>query len=79
MKIPTTYHLTLENLQRKYPDKILLSVDELADILGIAKRSIYNRSGPKAQNQFPIKPVRYSKFLKFSIFDIAVFLSNSQI
>jgi len=54
--------------------KQLLTVDEVAKILAISPRSIYNMTCRKAKKKFPIKPLRIGKCIRFDIDDINKYL-----
>lgn len=40
------------------PEKRLLTIEEVAGLLGISPRTIYNQVGRKAKKKFPIKAKR---------------------
>ncbi|MFC1534407.1 helix-turn-helix domain-containing protein [Thermodesulfobacteriota bacterium] len=50
--------------------KRLFSVEEAAQFLGLSPRTIYNGTGRKAKNPFPIKPKRIGKLIKFDLRDL---------
>jgi predicted DNA-binding transcriptional regulator AlpA len=52
-------------MPKKAIEKRLLSVDETASYLGISPRYLYNRTGRKSKNPFPVKPKRIGKLIKF--------------
>ncbi|MBU2548375.1 MAG: helix-turn-helix domain-containing protein [Proteobacteria bacterium] len=52
------------------PDKLLLSVEETAQALGISPRTIRNRVAPKSKNPFPIKARRVGRCVKFHRKDV---------
>jgi len=56
--------------------KRLLTVSEVANYLGISPRSIYNQTGRRAQNKFPIKSIRVGKCIRFDIRDIRKYLDD---
>ena len=43
--------------------KKLLSVREVAQLLGVSKRYIYNRVHRRAERKFPIKPKRIGRLI----------------
>ena len=54
--------------------KRLLSVEETAAYLGVSPRTIYNQIGRKAKKQFPIKPKRIGRLVKFDVKDIEAYI-----
>jgi excisionase family DNA binding protein len=50
--------------------KRLLSVEETATLLGISKRTIYNKIGPHAKGKFPVKAKRVGHLVKFDLNDL---------
>ena len=50
--------------------KRLLSVEEVAQYLGLSSRTIYNQIAPKSKRPFPIKPKRIGKLVKFDVRDL---------
>ena len=61
-----------------YKGKRLLTVKETAKLLSIAPSSIYNRIGRKAKNNFPIKPIRVGKLIRFDIEDLKQFIESQK-
>lgn len=51
----------------------MLSTREAAAYLGLAPRTLWNGSGRKAANPFPIKPKRWGKKLLWDIRDLDKF------
>lgn len=45
-------------MKEKTVGKRLMSVEETAEYLGLARQTLYNRIAPKAKNPFPIRPKR---------------------
>lgn len=66
----------LRTLERQFPGKILLHVEDTARALGCSTRTIYNGTGRRAQKKFPIKPVRTGRGLRFCIHDIARYVAG---
>jgi len=58
--------------------KILLSPQELAKLLGISVRSIYNKTSKKSDKMFPIPHVKIGKLLRFRVEDVAQYLENNR-
>jgi excisionase family DNA binding protein len=54
----------------------LLSFREIAQLLGVSERYIYNRVHRKAERKFPIKPKRIGRLIRFHIDDIDEFLNS---
>lgn len=56
--------------------KRLLSVKESAEILGISPRTIYNQTHRKSKKEFPVKPKRFGKLVKFDIRDLEAYVDS---
>jgi excisionase family DNA binding protein len=56
--------------------KRLLGVEETADYLGIKARTIYNKTGRKAKEKFPVKFIRVGKLIKFDILDLDEYINS---
>jgi excisionase family DNA binding protein len=54
----------------------LLSVEELAEYLGISPRTIYNQLGRKAKKRFPIKPKRIGRLVKFDLNEVDRYIDS---
>ena len=54
----------------------LLSAEETAKYLGISVRTLYNRTGRKAKNKFPVRPKKIGKLLKFDKNEIDFWLDS---
>jgi excisionase family DNA binding protein len=54
----------------------LLSVEELAQYLGISPRTIYNQLGRKAKKRFPIKPKRIGRLVKFDLNEVDRYIDS---
>ena len=54
----------------------LLSVEELAEYLGISPRTIYNRLGLKGKKRFPIRPKRIGRLVKFDLKDVEKYIDS---
>ena len=55
--------MTTENNVRD--EQRLLTVQQTAKFLGLAVRTLYNRTGPNAKNPFPVKPKRMGRAIRF--------------
>jgi predicted DNA-binding transcriptional regulator AlpA len=44
----------------------LLKIDEVAELLGISKHTLYKRCAPGAKDPFPITPKRVGRSVRFS-------------
>ena len=56
--------------------KRLYSVEEAAEFLNISPRSIYNRTGRKSKNPFPVRFKRIGKLIKFDIRDLEAYVES---
>ena len=56
--------------------KRLLSVEETAEYLGIAARTIYNQIAPKAKRKFPIKAKRVGRLVRFDLHDLERYIDS---
>ena len=56
--------------------KRLLSAAEAAEYLGISLRTLYNQTGRRSKNKFPVTPKRIGKLLKFEIRDLDRFIDS---
>jgi len=56
--------------------KRLLSVEEAAAYLGISPRTIYNRTGRKSKNPFPVRARRIGKLVKFDKRDLDAYVEE---
>ena len=73
-----TYEETLHKLEQMYPNQFLLTINDLAKVTSVKKRTLYKSTGKKSVKKLPIQPVNLnSRLLRFSIFDVAKMLSNS--
>lgn len=59
---------------KSFIKKRLLTVEEAAEFLSISPRTIYNKIGRKAQNRFPVKPLRVGKCIRFDIEDLVEYV-----
>jgi predicted DNA-binding transcriptional regulator AlpA len=57
-------------------DKRLLTVNEVAEILRIAPRTIYNRCGRKTKNPLPFKVRRVGRSVRFLARDIFKYMEE---
>ena len=58
--------------------QLLFDVDDIAGLLKISKRSIYNGTAKNAKNPFPIPWIRVGKLLRFHVDDIEEYLQKSR-
>ena len=58
--------------------KTILTVPEVARILKISKRTIYNQTSRKAKKKFPIKHFRVGKSIRFDIEDLNKYLKTQK-
>ena len=56
--------------------KALLTVEDTATYLGIKPKSIRNRLGPRAENPFPVKPVKVGGRVLFRRSDLDEYVSS---
>ena len=56
--------------------KRLMSIDELASYLGVSVRTIYNRTGRKSADPFPIKPKRIGRLLKWDRNEVDAYIDS---
>lgn len=54
----------------------LIPAQEAADALGIALRTLYNRTTRKTERPFPIRPIRVGRKLMFKAEDIQNFIEQ---
>ena len=54
----------------------LLSIEEAATMLSLSPRTIRNQVGPKAMRNFPIKPVRIGRAVRFRLSDVQSFIDK---
>jgi predicted DNA-binding transcriptional regulator AlpA len=59
-----------------FSGKRLLNVEEAAQYLGLAPRTLYNRCAPKAADPFPVKPKRVGKCVRFDIRDLDAYIDS---
>jgi len=64
-------------MEKETPFRRLLNVEETAQYLGLAPRTIYNAIAPKSKNPFPVKAKRIGKLVRFDIRDIDAFIDAS--
>ena len=67
-------HLPL--LQARYPNKILLGTDEIAEVMNVSKYHIYNLS---SQKKLPFKCIEATKRVQVSIIELARYLDDSSL
>ena len=56
--------------------KRFLSVNETAAYLNISPRTIYNKTGRKAKEKFPVRPKRVGRCVRFDIKDIEKYIDS---
>ena len=66
-------------MKSKPQEKRLLTVAETAVYLGISPRTIYNRIGRKAKNQFPVTPIRIGSSIRFDKKDLDEYIESKKI
>lgn len=54
----------------------LLPVNEAAEYLGLAPKTLRNRLGPKAPDPFPVKPRKIGKKVLFDVHDLDRFCDS---
>ena len=57
-------------------DQRLLTIKQVAKILNISPRTIYNQIHRKAKKKFPIKPKRVGNAVRFSLSDINSYIDS---
>lgn len=57
-------------------EKILLTVEETAALLGISPRTIYNKTAPSAKEKFPVKPKRIGGAIRFFRRDLDEYIAS---
>ncbi len=67
-------HLPL--LQARYPNKILLGVDEIAEVMNISKHHVYNLS---YQKKLPFRCIEATKRVQVSIIEFARYLDDDSL
>lgn len=70
------YDEILDLLREQFPGRLLINVQELADVSGYKKQTIYNRIYSKSSRPFFISPVRPNGKPLFRINDVARGLSE---
>ena len=67
----------VDTLLRSRRSKVkLLTVKQLAEWLQISERTIYNYTHKKSKKEFPIKPIRIGKLLRFREDDVIEFIKS---
>jgi predicted DNA-binding transcriptional regulator AlpA len=54
--------------------RLLVSVEEAATMLGLSPKTLRNRLGPKAEREFPVKPVHIGRRVLFKVADLQEFV-----
>jgi len=57
-------------------NKRFLSVQELAELLGVSKSTIYHRCARGAENPFPIPAKRIGRLVRFDRRDVEAFMGE---
>jgi len=58
------------------PEKRLLNIREAASYLGIAPQTLYNGSGRKSKDPFPVKPKRIGRKLLWDVRELDVYIDS---
>jgi predicted DNA-binding transcriptional regulator AlpA len=56
--------------------KRLLSVEETAEYLGLARQTLYNRTSRKSKKPFPVKPKRLGGAVKFDRQELEAYIAS---
>ncbi len=67
---------TIEKLEREFPGKTVLNINDMAAALDCEVASIYNLLRKNSTRQFPIKPRRIGRKLRWNLIDLAEYLSG---
>ena len=67
-------HLPL--LQARYPNKIILGTDEIAEVMNISKYHVYNLS---SQKKLPFRCIEGSGRVQVSIIELARYLDDASL
>jgi predicted DNA-binding transcriptional regulator AlpA len=54
----------------------LLTVEETSSYLGISPHSIYNAVSPKSAKEFPVKPLRLGRAIRFDVRDLDTYIEG---
>jgi predicted DNA-binding transcriptional regulator AlpA len=57
-------------------ESTLLTIKDVARILRISERSIYNQIGKRAKRRFPVKPLRVGGCIRFDIDDLKQYIES---
>lgn len=63
-------------VSESFRTKRLLTVEETAQYLGISPRTIYNKVCRKSKVDFPIKPKRVGKSIRFDIREVDNYIES---
>lgn len=66
----SNYETILALLERQYPGRMLIGVEELAKIFDCSPKTIYNGTSRKSSKRFPVQPAR-APGKKFRLVDVA--------
>jgi predicted DNA-binding transcriptional regulator AlpA len=61
----------MRNLEKRW-----LDIKEAADRMTISHRTLYNRTGLKSKNPFPVRPKRVGRRLIFDVKEIDAFMES---
>ena len=56
--------------------KVLLTPQELAEILNVSIRTIYNGTGKNSVTKFPIPHLKVNSLIRFHVDDVQEYLKN---
>jgi len=71
------YDETLATIKEMFPNKLLLSVDDLSQVIGLSTKTLYDRLAPNSKKKkLSIKVTRHSRYLKFRIHDVARYIAS---
>lgn len=65
--------IILADLRQRFGDKVLLSPEDLASVIGV---SVGQQANQRSQNKFPIPHKVEGRRVKVSIYDLAVYLAG---
>jgi len=57
-------------------EKRLLTVPQVAEILQVSERTLYNRTGRKAKDPLPFKAVRLGRSVRFRASDVYTYIES---
>lgn len=65
-----------QHVARTMPEQRLLTVEQVAHLLGLSVRGLYNACCPHAKNPFPIRAKRIGRALRFDRREVEAFIEN---